>query len=78
LSADVGAGDGVGRELVVVALPSVQRFISEARTTSDVTAASAIYSALAGKIVSEFARMPGAELVLPVFLPCERLSHSGH
>lgn len=65
LRADVGAGGGVGRELVVVALPSVQRFISEARTTADVAAASAIYSELAGKIVGEFAKVPGAELVLP-------------
>jgi CRISPR-associated protein Cmr2 len=50
---------------VVVALPSVQRFIAEARTTSDVAAASAIYSALAGKIVGGFAKAPGVELVLP-------------
>jgi hypothetical protein len=60
-----GAGGGSRRDLVVVALPSVQRFITEARTTSDVAAASAIYSALAEKIVSEFAKVTGVELVLP-------------
>jgi CRISPR-associated protein len=38
---------GVRRGLVVVALPGVQKPIAEARSTSDVSAASAIYSALA-------------------------------
>lgn len=61
-------GGSLGRDLVVVALPSVQRFIAEARSTSDVAAASAIYSALAGKIIrvlADEARAAGGEIVLP-------------
>lgn len=61
-------GGSLGRDLVVVALPSVQRFITEARSTSDVAAASAIYSALAGKIIrvlADEARAAGGEIVLP-------------
>lgn len=60
-----GAAGGSGRDLVVMALPSVQRFITEARTTSDVAAASAIYSALTQEIVGVFMNSTGAELVLP-------------
>ena len=64
LGAD-GAGGGAGEDLVVVALPSVQRFISEARTTSDVASASAIYSELAGRVVRGLGE-PVGRLVLPV------------
>jgi len=46
-----GTGGKAGNDLVVVALPSVQRFISEARTTSDVASASEIYSELAREVV---------------------------
>jgi CRISPR-associated protein Cmr2 len=42
---------GVRGDLVVVALPGVQTFITEARSTSDVSAASRIYSALARRVV---------------------------
>lgn len=63
LSAD-GAGDDAGEDLVMVSLPSVQRFISEARTTSDVASASAIYSELAGEVVRVFERSAD-RLVLP-------------
>lgn len=53
------------RGLVVVALPAVQRFITEARTTGDVAAASGIYSDLAAVVVSTFEADEGSELVLP-------------
>lgn len=53
-----------GADLVAVALPGVQRFIAEARSTSDVFAASDIYSKLAGAIVVSL-RESGGELVLP-------------
>ena len=46
----IGQPGGAG-DLVVVALPGVQRFIAEARSTSDVSAASEIYSALAARVV---------------------------
>jgi hypothetical protein len=42
---------GVAGDLVVVALPGVQRFLEEARSTPDVSAASGIYSALASHVV---------------------------
>jgi hypothetical protein len=51
---------------VVVALPGVQRFLEEARSTSDVSAASGIYSALAGCVVDSFGAESGGQLVLPV------------
>ncbi len=44
-------GEGLRGDLVVVALPGVQRFIAEARSTSDVSSASRIYSALAQRVV---------------------------
>jgi len=56
---DLGDGD-----LVVVALPGVQRFLAEARATSDVSAASEIYSALAAR-VAEALGGNGGRLVLP-------------
>jgi hypothetical protein len=53
------------RDLVVVALPGVQRFIAEARSTSDVSAASEIYSTLAARIVDVLGNSHGGTLVLP-------------
>jgi hypothetical protein len=62
----VGLGQGglEGRDLVVVALPGVQRFIAEARSTADVRAASEIVQALASAAAVE-CRTAGGELVLP-------------
>lgn len=60
--------DGLERsesELVVIALPGVQRFITEARSTGDVSAASAVYSRLAGEIVGSLRRESGGDLILP-------------
>ena len=57
---------GVRADLVVVALPGVQRFLEEARSTSDVSVASGIFSALAGRIVDSLGAEPGGQLVLPV------------
>lgn len=56
---------GEGPALVVVALPGVQRFIAEARSTADVSAASGIYSRLAYEVVGSLRTEPGAELILP-------------
>jgi hypothetical protein len=56
-------GEGARGDLVVVALPGVQRFITEARSTSDVSAASRIYSALARQVVDVLGT--DGELVLP-------------
>lgn len=52
-------------ELVVVALPGVQRFLEEARSTGDVAAASGIYARLAGEVARSLRAEPGADLVLP-------------
>ena len=57
---------GVGGDLVVVALPGVQRFLEEARSTSDVAAASGICSALAERVVDTLGAEVGVQLVLPV------------
>jgi hypothetical protein len=59
--------DGLGErgDLVVVALPGVQRFIAEARSTSDVSAASEIYSAIAARVVTVLRDQADGELVLP-------------
>ena len=57
---------GEGGDLVVVALPGVQRFIAEARSTADVSAASEIYPALAEQVVNVFRSETGAQLILPV------------
>jgi hypothetical protein len=59
------AGSDEAWDLVVVTLPAVQRFVEEARTTSDVVSASAIYSALAAGAVAALQRQPGCDLVLP-------------
>jgi hypothetical protein len=58
-------GQGGQDDLVVVALPGVQQFISEARSTSDVAAASAIYTRLAEQVIDVFRNQPGGTLVLP-------------
>lgn len=55
------AGQGGQDDLVVVALPGVQQFLAEARSTSDVAAASAIYAALAQQVIDVF----GDQVVLP-------------
>ena len=57
-------GLGEGGDLVVVALPGVQRFIAEARSTADVSAASEIYSALAERVVNVLRDEAGGDLVL--------------
>jgi len=53
----------------VVALPGVQRFIGEARSTADVSAASGIYSRLAREIAESLDAEPGGVLVLPAAVP---------
>jgi len=59
-----GFGAPDGASLLVVALPGVQRFIKEARSTSDVAAGSGIYVALAARVAAAL-RAPGRELVFP-------------
>jgi CRISPR-associated protein Cmr2 len=58
-------GNVAGRDLVVLALPGVQRFIAEARSTADVAAASEIYATLAACAANSLMTWPGAEPVLP-------------
>ena len=58
-------GQGESSDLVVVALPGVQRFIAEGRSTSDVRAASQIYSRLAS-VAAGACRDAGGKLVFPV------------
>lgn len=53
------------RDLVMVALPGVQRFIEEARSTSDVSAASGIYLALSARVIAVLNGQDGSELILP-------------
>lgn len=53
----------VDRDLVVVTVPGVQRFIGEARSTADVAAGSAIVSAITQAMLAEAG--PPADLVLP-------------
>jgi len=53
-----------GSDLVVIALPGVQRFIRESRSTADVRAGSEIVASLAWKAVRGCAEF-GAELVFP-------------
>jgi CRISPR-associated protein len=52
------------RDLVVITLPGVQRFIGEARSTADVRAASEIVEALASSAAAE-CLAAGGELVFP-------------
>ena len=61
---------GAGRDLVVIALPGVQRFISEARSTADARAASEIVARLAGTAAAE-CQAAGGELVFPSSLAAE-------
>jgi CRISPR-associated protein len=70
-------GLGEGGDLVVVALPGVQRFIAEARSTADVSAASEIYSALAEQVVNVLRSETGAQLVLPADSDSSNVSPSG-
>jgi CRISPR-associated protein Cmr2 len=67
-----GAHAEAVRDLVVIALPGVQRFISEARSTADVHAASEIVETLASIAAAE-CRAAGGELVLP-----SSLADAGH
>jgi hypothetical protein len=55
------------RDLVVVTLPGVQRFIGEARSTADVRAASEIVEKLASTAAKK-CRAAGGELVFPSLL----------
>jgi len=54
-----------GRDLVVIALPGVQRFIRESRSTSDTRSASEIVAELAAYVAAEICASPGCELVIP-------------
>lgn len=58
------AAQSSARDLVIVALPGVQRQISEARSTADVRAASEIIARLAA-VAAECIRNEGGELVIP-------------
>jgi len=63
------AGEGLvsgdpRRDLIVLALPGVQKFIAEARSTSDVRAASEIYVRLAAEAAGVCGQV-GGELVFP-------------
>lgn len=58
-------------DLVVVALPGVQRFISEARSTADVAAASGIYSRLATVVVRSLGGVQGSKPIFPATVPEE-------
>lgn len=69
---DSGELDG-GAVLVVVALPGVQRFIAEARSTADLHAGSAIISALSAAMIKRAEDFrPKARLVLPSTVLDER------
>lgn len=70
---DPDAAPGVqrdtGPDLVVVSLPGVRRFVEEARSIVDVSAASGIYSRLTQEIVESFRAGSGGEFVLPTSEP---------
>lgn len=53
------------RDLAVIALPGVQSFIEESRSTSDVSAASQIYAALAAVVIGSLRSEDDADLILP-------------
>jgi hypothetical protein len=59
------AAQGDTRDLVIFALPGVQSFIEEARSTSDVSAASQIYAALAAKVIESFSGRGDTDVILP-------------
>lgn len=63
MSTGLSSGDA-GRDLVIVAVTGVQRFIGEARSTADVRAGSEIVARLALSVAGVFAG-PDAELVFP-------------
>ncbi|WP_435106653.1 Cas10/Cmr2 second palm domain-containing protein [Nocardiopsis synnemataformans] len=53
------------RDLVVLALSGVQRFITESRTTADLRSASEIVAHLAAEAVRHLSLVPGARIVFP-------------
>jgi hypothetical protein len=53
------------RDLVIFALPGVQSFIEETRSTSDVSAASQIYAALAARTIESFCNRADTDVILP-------------
>lgn len=55
---------GSDRELLIIALPGVQRFIDDSRSTSDLRSGSEIVAALARRI-ADCCRQHGADLVIP-------------
>ena len=61
-----GAAQGDGGDLLVVALPGVQWFIKESRSTADVAAASEIYAALAAEVIGSLSGEANAAVILPV------------
>jgi CRISPR-associated protein Cmr2 len=56
--------DHDGGELVVISLPGVQRFVAEARSTSDVTGASGVFAQLAARAATVL-HDQGGKLVFP-------------
>ena len=60
-----GAVQDDARDLVIFALPGVQSFIEETRSTSDVSAASQIYAALAARVIRSFHERGDAVVILP-------------
>lgn len=58
------AGSARGRDLVVIALPGVQRLISEAQSTADVRAGSEVVARLA-RVAASRVSAQGGELVIP-------------
>ncbi|WP_017580424.1 Cas10/Cmr2 second palm domain-containing protein [Nocardiopsis valliformis] len=63
------------RDLVVIALAGVQRYITESRSTADLRAASQIVARLAAEAVAYLARQHGAEMVFPA--PGEQKGREG-
>jgi hypothetical protein len=63
----VGTGAALGDscDLVIIALPGVQSFIEETRSTSDVSAASQIYAALAGRVVESLHGGGDVDVIFP-------------
>ncbi|GAB2520896.1 Cas10/Cmr2 second palm domain-containing protein [Nocardiopsis aegyptia] len=53
------------RDLVVIALSGVQRYITESRTTVDLRSASQIVAHLAAEAVRHLSTVPGARIVFP-------------
>lgn len=61
-------------DLVVIAVSGVQQFITESRTTSDLSAGSAIVARLSARAARECASR-GARLVFPAVVPLEQASN---